>query len=107
MATIITNLLICHVVEPLMLCRHVLGRPVGTYYLRNYAYMGLFALALAALTKLETGNFFTNGLVSVGMSAAVLGVAAVVDRAFVRRAAAQAVLAARRGGRQGAGDGRK
>lgn len=57
--------------------------------------------------QVVAGNFFTNGLVSVGMSAAVLGVAAVVDRAFVRRAAAQAVLAARRDGRQGAGDGRK
>ncbi len=79
-ATIITNLLICHAVEPFILYRHVFGQSPKGYYLRNYACMGLFAIALAALTHLETGRFLADGLISVAASAVVLSAAALVGR---------------------------
>ena len=83
-ATIITSLLICHVVDPLVVYRHVFGQPVKEYWLRNYTYMGLFVLALILLTHLETGHLLTNGLISIGVSAAVLGLVAIADRSFIR-----------------------
>ena len=83
-ATIITSLLICHVVDPYVVYKHVFGRPVKEYWLRNYAYMGLFVVALFLLTYLDSGRLVANGLIALGISAVVLGMVTVVDRAFVR-----------------------
>jgi len=44
----------------------------------------LFVLALVLLTHLETGHLLTNGLISIGVSAAVLGLVAIADRSFIR-----------------------
>jgi len=84
-ATIITNLLICHVVEPYVLYKHVFQQSVKGYYLRNYFHIALFVIALISLTLLETGNILINGFISIGVSAIVLAIA-VTDKAFFKRA---------------------
>lgn len=84
-ATILTNLLICHIVEPYVFYRHVFEQSVKGYLRRNYIYMGLFTAALIALTYFDTGKLLLNGLISLGASAIVLGLVAVFDRKFVRR----------------------
>lgn len=86
-ATIVTSLLICHVVDPYVVYRHVFRRSVKEYWLRNYACMGLFVIALFSLNSLETDQLISNGLISLGISAAVLGVAVVADRVCFRRMA--------------------
>ena len=83
-ATIITSLLICHVVDPYVVYKHVFGRSVKEYWLRNYAYIGLFVIALLLLNYLDSGRLIANGMISIGISAAVLGPVVLVDRAFVR-----------------------
>ena len=84
-ATIITSLLICHIVDPYVVYRYLFHRPAKEYWLRNYAYIGLFVIALVSLTYLKTDRLNVNGLISLGVSAAVLGLTAAADRAFVRR----------------------
>lgn len=48
-ATIITNLFICHIVEPYVLYKHAFKRRVRSYYIRNYLYILMFAAVLIAL----------------------------------------------------------
>ena len=73
-ATIITNLLICHVVEPYVLYKHALEASPLKYYLRNYAMIGLFFLGMLAVDRLTvTANtyfmeFIRNGFLSVAVS---------------------------------------
>ena len=87
-ATIITNLLICDTVEPFVIFHHVFGRSPKEFYLRNYAYIGLFTLALFALTHLTktttspiTG-ILLNGFISIGVSVVVVGLVSLVDKSF-------------------------
>ena len=86
-ATIVTSLLICHIVDPYVVYRHVFHCSVKGYWLRNYVCMGLFVIALFSLNSLETDQLILNGLISLGISAAVLGVAVVADRVCFRRMA--------------------
>ena len=73
-ATIITNLLICHIVEPYVLYKHALEASPLKYYLRNYAMIGLFFLGMLAVDRLAvTANtyfmeFIRNGFLSVAVS---------------------------------------
>lgn len=86
-ATIVTSLLICHIVDPYVVYRYVFRCSVKEYWLRNYACMGLFVIALFSLNYLETDRLIQKGLISLGVSAVVLGVAAIADIAFFRRLA--------------------
>ena len=86
-ATIITSLLICHVVDPYVVYKHVFRQPVKEYWMRNYVYIGLFAGALILVSFLKTENLLLNGLMAVGAAAVVLGMVELGDRAFVRKAA--------------------
>ena len=45
-ATIITNLLICHIVEPYVLFKHVLKESCWGFYVKNYALIALFVSVL-------------------------------------------------------------
>ena len=85
-ATIVTSLLICHVVDPYVVYKHVFRRPVMEYWIRNYGYIGLFAGALVVVSFLKTENFLLNGLMAAGVAAVVLGMVVLGDRAFVRKA---------------------
>lgn len=83
-ATIITSLLICHIVEPFVFYKHVLRQSAKGYFLKNYFYMALFVVALVSLTYLETENLFINGFISIGVSAAVLVIAVIPRLARIR-----------------------
>ena len=84
-ATIITNLLICHIIDPYVVYKHVFGQSVKEYWLRNYAYMGLFAIALLMLAYLKTDRLISNGMIALGIVTVVLGLVIAVDRAFIRK----------------------
>ena len=76
-ATVLTSLLICHVVEPFVLYKHAFATPPTKYYLANYGMIGLFFVAMVALDFcMQSGanpwiNLLTNGCISVGISAVV------------------------------------
>ena len=61
-ATIVTTLLICDIVEPYVVFRHVFGKFPGLFYVRSYAYTGIFTAALLVMTGimsfLRTGSLF-------------------------------------------------
>ena len=83
-ATIITSMCICHIVDPFVVYKHVFGKSVKEYYQRNYSYIGLFVVAvffMSFLMKQENG-IIKNGLIAIGMSVIVLGLAAAVDKPF-------------------------
>lgn len=73
-ATIITNLLICHVVEPYVLYKNAFEMSPKSYYLRNYvmifAFTGaLFLLHFCLFTKEnQWTELLLNGSISVGIS---------------------------------------
>lgn len=73
-ATILTNLLICHIVEPYVLYKHALELSPVKYYLRNYAMVGLFCLGMLAVDWLSASTdtyfmgFLRNGFMSVTVS---------------------------------------
>ena len=76
-ATIITNLLICHVVEPYVLYKHAFQASPRRYYLRNYGMILLFGCGMILVQTVKVsgyghwGNFLRNGMISVGVSSAV------------------------------------
>lgn len=82
-ATILTNLLICHIVEPYVIYKHAFGAPVKTYYLHNYAMILVFFTALLALDAAmgSYGNqwleLLLNGCIAVGISAVSCALVAV------------------------------
>ncbi len=88
LATIITNLLICDTVEPFVVFKHVFGRSPKEFYFKNYAYIGLFILALYGLKFLNRhvaspiSGILINGCISLVVSVAVLCLVAVVDKSF-------------------------
>lgn len=74
LATILTNLLICHIAEPYVLYVHALEVSPVKHYLRNYGMIGVFCLGMLAVDRmmLETNThlttFFVNGCISVAVS---------------------------------------
>jgi len=86
-ATVITNLVICHVVEPYVLYKHAFGSSPRKYYLKNYTLMGLFGVALILMEQCmlhgtaSWGRFFVNGCISVGISGSVCVVTMLANRA--------------------------
>ncbi len=87
-ATILTTLLICDTVEPYVVFRHVFGESPRKFCLRNYSYIALFTACLALLSRITqpsadvVSGFLVNGLISVGVSAAALGLLMLFDRRF-------------------------
>ena len=87
-ATIITNLAICHVVEPFVLYKHALHLPVRKYYVRNYSYIAGFIFLLIVLdfcmitaenTMIE---LLINGCIAVGISLIPIVTMIVIDKDF-------------------------
>ena len=88
-ATIVTTLLICHIVEPYIVFRHVFGCSPLVFCVKNYMYIALFTLSvllMSRLTRPSYGNsivsLLRNGFLSVAVSAAVLALLALLDRDF-------------------------
>ena len=74
-ATIVTNLTICHLVEPYVLYKHAFQKPVGKHLLKNYIYIAVFIIGLFgmnALIQTHENNWIMlliNGSISLGVSA--------------------------------------
>lgn len=87
-ATILTNLFICHVVEPHVLHKHALHERTTKYYVKNYLYMALFAVTLIALhfcmvtLDNEWLELLANGFISVGFSSILFIIALFADKDF-------------------------
>ena len=89
-ATVITNLLICHIVEPCVLYKNAFQASPRQHYVRNYGMILLFGIGLmvyngAARTQ---GSFWrlllVNGAISVGVSAMICLIATVANRRICR-----------------------
>lgn len=79
-ATLLTNLLICHVIEPYILYKHAFGTSPGAYYLRNYGFILVFALEMTILDRCmvhgfgPVGRLLINGCISVAVSVGVIAI---------------------------------
>lgn len=73
-ATIITNLLICHTVEPYVLFKDGLEMSPKKYYFENYISIAIFLISLVAVhfahinIENEWLSLLTNGFIAVGIS---------------------------------------
>ena len=85
-ATIITTLGICHIVDPYVVYKHAFHKSVKEYYLRNYGYIILFIVALLIVERIgtETDGILINGIIAIGVSGLVLGFVMIVDKSFRR-----------------------
>lgn len=95
-ATIITNLTICHIVEPHVLYKYALKTSAKSYYLKNYLYIAVFSAALVAINycmldmSSAAAELLVNGCIAVGIAAALSLGAALADgdfKHYARRAA--------------------
>lgn len=92
-ATIITNLLICHVVEPYVLHRYAFEVSTKRFWLKNYGYIALFVVMLTLLTQCTvTQNsrwlqLLENGCIAVGLSLLPVCMAILLDKDFLHFAA--------------------
>lgn len=87
-ATIITNLIICHVVEPYVLYRYAFHTSAKKHYSKNYLYILLFAILLTvthfcmqSFTNVWL-EFLVNGCISVGISSVVTIPTILLDKNF-------------------------
>ena len=89
LATIITNLTICCVVEPLILHKHVFHTSVVHFYIKNYSYIALFVCGLFVFDafKIEIPgvweSLLANGFVSVGISLVFSVIILSINKDFV------------------------
>lgn len=87
-ATIITNIFICHIVEPHILYKYEFKIKTTKYYIKNYSIMVAFVIALFVLNfsmiKLENPylELLANGFISVGISLVFVLVFALFDKDF-------------------------
>jgi O-antigen/teichoic acid export membrane protein len=90
LATIGTNLLICHVVEPFVVYRFAFSASPKRYYVKNYLYIGIFTLALLLLNicmfdfDSQWLTLLANGVLSVGVSCVVCLAVAPFNRDEIR-----------------------
>ena len=89
LATIITNLLICHIVEPYVLYKNAFSKSVKFYYIRNYCMILSFFFFMIVLNAFKLslqnvwGEFWVNGLISIGCSFFACGVFFILNKKYV------------------------
>lgn len=87
-ATIITNLVICHIVEPHVLYKYALNKNAKKYYIRNYAYIAIFGVVLIALhfSMIQSDNqwveLFANGGISLAFSLTISAFVILLNKDF-------------------------
>lgn len=87
-ATIVTNLTICHIVEPHVLYKYALGDKPIKYYIRNYVYIAVFTAALVVLHfsmqsyQSEWIELLVNGCIAVAVAVVPCVFAVLTDRDF-------------------------
>lgn len=87
-ATIFTNIFICHIVEPHVLHKYALKTSAKVYYIKNYCYIALFTASLVALhfclqtAAGQLSELFINGFIAVGIAVIPSVIAVLCDRDF-------------------------
>lgn len=87
-ATIITNITICHIVEPHVLYKYGFAASAKKYYIKNYLYMLIFLASVFALHFVmqsinnEWLELLVNGCISVGISLVVCLFTILFDKDF-------------------------
>lgn len=87
-ASIITNLFVCHIVEPYVLFRYAFKKSVKKQCLRNYCNIVIFVLFLIVLDlcKITMENQLleglVNGVIAVGLAVIPVGLAVLLDKDF-------------------------
>lgn len=85
-ATIITNLVICHIVEPYVLYKNAFEVSPKKHYIRNYGMIILFALALILLNFVMKSydnqwlQLLVNGCISVVVSVCVCAIELLLNK---------------------------
>lgn len=85
-ATIITNLVICHVVEPYVLYKTAFGLSPRKFYLKNYGMIAAFLVALIGehfiLQNLKNvfAEMIVNGFISVACSIVLCGIILILNQ---------------------------
>lgn len=91
-ATIITTLLICDIIEPHIIFRYVFKEPAKEFYIRNYCGIGIFAVCLIIVDKIRLsipGNMaeiLVNGMISLAISASLMIVLSLLNKTFRQEA---------------------
>lgn len=87
-ATIITNMIICHIVEPYVLFKYEFKDSPNKYYLKNYFCICVFIACLFILSQLLVNcdnvwlQLVLNGFTSVGISLIVVLIVFVFEKEF-------------------------
>ncbi|MDE7464626.1 MAG: hypothetical protein K2M48_06310, partial [Clostridiales bacterium] len=87
-ATIITNIFICHVVEPHVLHKYALETDTRNYYIKNYSYIAIFTAALVALhfchvgTSSQWTELLANGFIAIAVAIVPCAAAALFNKNF-------------------------
>ncbi len=87
-ATIITNILICHIVDPYVLYKHGFKQKMGGYYLLNYSLIVVFIACIAVLhfVKVSLDNVFlelvVNGFIAVGIALVPLVIMFIMSKQY-------------------------
>ena len=87
-ATIITTLLICDIVEPYVIYRYIFEKSPKKFFIKNYTYILIFLVALIILTFLirndlnPINGILINGFISVGISIITIGLVSTLDKSF-------------------------
>ena len=87
-ATIITNIFICHIIEPYVLYKYALNNSPKKHFIRNYIYIAIFVGLLFALhySMITSDNqwieLFANGGISLAFSITVSVIIALCNKDF-------------------------
>lgn len=87
-ATIITNIFICHIVEPHVLYKHALHSSANPYYIKNYICIAIFTGMLIALNYCmvsvdsEWLELLINGSIAVGLALIPCTLIIIADKDF-------------------------
>ena len=87
-STIITNLAICHIVEPFGLHKHAFHISAKKYYFRNYFYIAIFIFLLILLDVFMVNinntivELLINGFIAIGLAAISVLMLFVGDKNF-------------------------
>lgn len=87
-ATIVTNLFICHIVEPHVLHKYALKTTTKKFYIKNYFCIALFTVALFALHfSLQSNDsqlieLLINGFIAVAISLVPCAILILADKDF-------------------------
>lgn len=98
-ATIITNLVICHIIEPYVIYSNAFKASPKKHYIRNYGMILLFFISLVSLNFVMQSfdnkwiELLVNGCISVGISALIC----VIELLLNRNICKQFILLLRKG----------